>query len=337
MKTDVYALGSALMDIQVYVKDEIFDELGIEKGSMHLTDHDHQEEIIKKLLGDNLSDLEKASNKLHTAAGGSAANTVYGLSQLGGAAALCGKVAKDGFGDLYIQQMKDSGVLFNEKQVEYGMTGTCIVLISPDAQRTMLTCLGVSSEISYDDIDEELLKGSKYVYLEGYLFDSELATETIMKVVDTAKRNNIKIALTASDPFCIERHKDIFLSLLSDNVNLLFANAVEAKALTETESTGGAIKALYGLCKNIAVTDGEHGSTLSFDGEAVKINPLMVTTLDTTGAGDSYAAGLLYGITHGYPLEASGKIASFYASRIVSQIGPRYTGNIKVELKSLKL
>ena len=152
MKTDVYALGSALMDIQVYVKDEIFDELGIEKGSMHLTDHDHQEEIIKKLLGDNLSDLEKASNKLQTAAGGSAANTVYGLSQLGGAAALCGKVAKDGFGDLYIQQMKDSGVLFNEKQVEYGMTGTCIVLISPDAQRTMLTCLGVSSEISYDII-----------------------------------------------------------------------------------------------------------------------------------------------------------------------------------------
>ena len=145
MKADVYALGSALMDIQVYVKDEIFDELGIVKGSMHLTDHGRQEEIIKKLLGDNFYALEKAGDKLQTAAGGSAANTVYGLSQLGGAAALCGKVAADEFGNLYIQQMKDTSVLFNEKQVEKGMTGTCIVLISPDAQRTLLTCLGVFS------------------------------------------------------------------------------------------------------------------------------------------------------------------------------------------------
>ncbi len=337
MKVDVYALGSALMDIQVYVQDEIFDELGIEKGSMLLTDHSRQEDIIKKLLGENLSDLEKSGNKLQTAAGGSAANTVYGLSQLGGAAALCGKVATDGFGDLYIQQMKDTGVLFNQKQVADGMTGTCIVLVSPDAQRTLLTCLGVSSEISYDDIDEECLKGSKYVYLEGYLFDSELATDTIMKVVDTANKHNVKIALTASDPFCVERHKEIFMSLLKENVNLLFANASEAKALTDTESTGEAIKTLYGLCKNIVVTDGEHGSTLSFDGQTIKINPIMVTTLDTTGAGDSYAAGLLYGITHGASLEASGKIASFYSSRVVSQVGPRYTGNIQAELKRLKL
>jgi len=232
--------------------------------------------------------------------------------------------------------MKDSGVLFNEKQVD-GMTGTCIVLISPDAQRTFLTCLGVSSEISYNDIDENILKQSQYVYLEGYLFDSELATQTIMQVVDTAKKNGVKIALTASDPFCVERHKDIFLKLIKNDADLLFANAVEAMALTDTKNTDEAVKALCGMCKNIAITDGEKGSTLSFNGQSAKIEPLMVTALDTTGAGDSYAAGLLYGITHDYPLESSGKIASFFASRVVSQIGPRYTGNIQTEMKSLKL
>ncbi len=336
MKPDVYAFGSALMDIQIPVKDSLFEDLGVEKGGMFLTEREQQSNIIKKLLGNDIAGLEKAGDDLKTAAGGSAANTVYGISQLGGSTGLCGKVAADRFGDLYIKQMKDGGVAFNEKQVD-GMTGTCIVLISPDAQRTMLTCLGVSSEISYNDIDEDILKQSQYVYLEGYLFDSELATQTIMQVVDTAKKNGVKIAITASDPFCVERHKDIFLKLIKEDADLLFANAVEAMALTDTESTDEAVKSLYGMCKNIAITDGEKGSTLSFNGQAAKIEPLIVTALDTTGAGDSYAAGLLYGITHDYPLESSGKIASFFASRVVSQIGPRYTGNIQSEMKSLKL
>lgn len=337
MKPDVYAFGSALMDIQVHVEDSFFDEIGVEKGNMYLTERERQDEIIQKLLKDDLSALENPEARLKTAAGGSAANTVYGISQLGGTTGLCGKVASDRFGDLYIRQMQDSGVLFNGKQVDSGMSGTCIVLISPDAQRTMLTCLGVSSEIAYADIDETLLKQSEYVYLEGYLFDSALATQTLMQVVDTAKKNKIKVALTASDAFCIDRHRDIFLKLIREDADLLFSNAVEAKALTDTDSTEEAVKALSSLCKNIAVTDGEHGSTLCFNGQSAKIAPNIVTALDTTGAGDAYAAGLLYGITHNHPLEASGKIASFFAARVVSQIGPRYSGNIQTEIKSLKL
>jgi len=336
MKPDVYAFGSALMDIQVHVEDSFFADIGIEKGNMYLTDRERQDEIIGKLLKNDLSALENPDSHLKTAAGGSAANTVYGISQLGGTTGLCGKVASDRFGDLYIRQMQDSGVLFNEKQVDSGMTGTCIVLISPDAQRTMLTCLGVSSEIAYVDIDEALLKQSRYVYLEGYLFDSDLATQTLMQVVDTARKNKVKLALTASDAFCIERHKDIFSKLIRENTDLLFANATEAKALTDTDSTEEAVKALGSLCRNIAVTNGEHGSILSFNGQTAKIAPTPVTALDTTGAGDAYAAGLLYGITHNYPVEASGNIASFFASRVVSQIGPRYSGNTQAEMKHLK-
>jgi hypothetical protein len=336
MKLDVYAFGSALMDIQIYVKDSLFDEIGVDKGNMYLTERDQQGEILKKLLGNNIFEIDQTEGRLQAAAGGSAANTVFGVSQLGGKAGLCGKVANDSFGALYIKHMNDSSVLFNGKKVE-GMTGTCIVLISDDAQRTMLTCLGVASEIEYEDVDEDQLKQSKYIYLEGYLFDSELATQTLLRAIDAAKKNSVKIALTASDSFCVARHKDIFLKLIKNDVDLLFANAQEAQALSDTKENEEAIKALSDMCKNIAVTDGDHGSILSFNGQVIRIEPSIVSPLDTTGAGDSYAAGLLFGLTNGYSLQDTGNIASFFASRVVSQIGPRYSGDIKKEMLSLRL
>lgn len=336
MKLNVYAFGSALMDIQVHIKDSLFDSLGINKGNMYLTDRDQQESFLKKVLNTDTLKIDELQNKVEMAAGGSAANTVFGISQLGGKAGLCGKVANDGLGDLYINHMRESGVLFNGKSVK-GMTGTCIVLISDDAQRTMLTCLGVSSEIEYEDISVEQLRQSDYLYLEGYLFDSELAAQTLLKAIDIAKQCGVKIALTASDAFCVERHKDIFLRIIKHDADLLFANAQEAQALTDTQGTDTAIQALSGMVKNIAVTDGGHGSVLCFNGKTIKIKPYIVSPLDTTGAGDSYAAGLLFGLTNGYSLESSGSIASFFASRVVSQIGPRYTGDIKGEIKSLKL
>ena len=335
MKLNVYAFGSALMDIQVHINDSFLDEIGVDKGNMYLTERDRQEEVLKKLTGREALELEKMGNKLQTAAGGSAANTVFGISQLNGKAGFCGKVARDSFGSLYEKHMQDSGVLCTEKKVD-GMTGTCIVLISDDAQRTMLTCLGVSSEIAYEDVDEGRLKQSSYIYLEGYLFDSELATQTLLQAIETAKKNDVKIALTASDSFCVARHKDIFLKLIKNDVDLLFANAQETRALSDKDDNDEAVKALAEMCENIAVTDGEKGSTLCFKGQFTKIEPFIVTPLDTTGAGDSYAAGLLFGLTNGYSLEASGKIASFFASRVVSQIGPRYNGDIRKEMTSLE-
>ncbi len=336
MSLDVYAFGSALMDIQVNIPEQLLDQLKIHKGNMYLTERNRQEEVLKTILGGSFTDPEVFAGKAHLAAGGSAANTVYGIAQLGGKSALCGKVARDAFGSYYIKDMKRGGVLFNEKLVD-GMTGTCIVLITDDAQRSMLTCLAVSSEITYEDLDEELLRDSKYIYIEGYLFDSAVATKTLQQAITTAKKNNVLVALSTSDAFCIERHKEKFISLVKNDVDLLFANAQEAQALTDTISLDAAVKVLSGWCRESAITDGARGSVLSFNGIQQKIPPYPVVAIDTTGAGDSYAAGLLFGLTNGYSLEASGKIASYFSSRVVFQMGPRYTGNIKEEIKELGL
>ncbi|MBW7988861.1 MAG: adenosine kinase [Planctomycetes bacterium] len=334
MELDVYALGNALVDIQIQVQNSQFAELGLEKGNRYLTDRYRQEEILQKLLGpDSLESAQKAG-KLQTAAGGSAANTMYGISQLGGRAGLCGKIANDGLGILYAEHMRQCSVVFKENTGQ-GMTGTCVVLISEDAQRTMLTCLGVSGEIDYEDIDEELLKHSRYIFLEGYLFESECAARTMLRAVAVARNNGVKIALSASDANCVDRHRDLLVQLIQNDVDLLFANTREAWALSGTDNNDAALRVLSSWCEGVAVTDGEHGSMLSFNGEVMKNALYSVSALDTTGAGDAYAAGLLYGIISGRKSRESGMIASLFSARVVAQIGPRYNGDIQAELKKL--
>ncbi len=334
MELDVYALGNALMDIQVQVEDSLLTELGLEKGNRYLTERYRQEEILQKLLGSDSLDSAQKAGKLQTAAGGSAANTVYGISQLGGRAGFCGKIANDGLGALYAEHMRQSGVVFKESTGQ-GMTGACVVLISDDAQRTMLTCLGVSGEIEYEDINEELLRHSRYIYLEGYLFESECAARAMLRVVAVARKNGVKIALTASDANCVDRHRDLLVQLIQNDVDLLFANAQEAQVLSCTNNNEEALRVLSGWCEGIAVTDGEQGSMVSFNGEVTRIMPNRVSAVDTTGAGDAYAAGLLYGITSDRTIRESGMVASLFSARVVAQIGPRYNGDIQPELKKL--
>jgi len=322
------------VDIQVQVEDSLLTELGLEKGNRYLTEHGRQEEILRRLLGTESLDSARKAGKLQTAAGGSAANTMYGISQLGGRAGFCGKIANDGLGALYAEHMRQSSVVFKESTGQ-GMTGTCVVLICDDAQRTMLTCLGVSGEIDYEDIDEELLRQSRYIYLEGYLFDSECAARTMLRAVAVARKNGVRIALAASDALCIVRHQDLFLQIIQNDVDLLFANAREAQALSRTNNNEAALRVLSGWCEGVAVTDGEHGSMVSFNGDVTKITPNRVSAVDTTGAGDAYAAGLLYGIISGHTIRESGMIASFFSARVVAQIGPRHSGDIQPELKDL--
>ena len=216
-----------------------------------------------------------------------------------------------------------------------GMTGTCVVLISDDAQRTMLTCPGVSGEIDYEDINEELLRHSRYIYLEGYLFESECAARAMLRAVAAARKNGVKIALTASDANCVDRHRDLLVPLIQNDVDMLFASAREAQALSRTNNNEEALRVLSGWCEGIAVTDGEHGSMISFNGEITKITPKRVSAVDTTGAGDAYAAGLLYGIASGRTIRESGMIASLFSARVVAQIGPHYNGDIQPELEKL--
>lgn len=334
MELDVYALGNALVDVRVRIEDSLLAELGLEKGNRYLVEHGRQEEILQRLLGSDSLDSARKTGKLQTAAGGSAANTMYGISQLGGRAGFCGKVANDELGTLYAEHMRQSGVVFNEKPGR-GMTGTCLVLISDDAQRTMLTCLGVSGRIDYEDIDKELLKHSSYIYLEGYLLESERAARTMLRTVALAKENGVKIALTASDPGCVDRHRNLLVPLIRNDVDLLFANAREARALSGADTNEAAFQKLSGWCEIVAVTDGERGSLVSFNGEITKIPPHRVSAIDTTGAGDAYAAGLFYGITQGRTIEESGTIASLFSAGIAAQIGPRHNGDIQPELKKL--
>ncbi len=334
MELDVYALGNALVDIRIKVPNSLFAELGLEKGGRYLTGHARQEEILRKLLGSESMDSARKTGRLRTAAGGSAANTMYGFSQLGGRAGFCGKVANDELGALYSEHMKQSSVVFRES-IAQGRTGTCVVLISEDAQRTMLTCLGVSGRIDYEDIDEELLRHCRYIYLEGYLCDSECAARTMLRAVSVARKNNVKIALTASDENCVSRHRDLLVPLIQNDADLLFANAREARALSGADNIDEALRELSGWCETVAVTNGEHGSMISFNGQITKITPYTVSLVDTTGAGDAYAAGLLYGIVSGRTISQSAMIASFFSAKVVAQLGPRYNGDIKPELKKL--
>ena len=334
MELDVYALGNALVDIQVQVEDSLLTELGLEKGNRYLTERSRQEEILQKLLGFKSIESAQKAGKLQTSAGGTAANTMYGISQLGGRTGFCGKVANDELGILYSEHMKQGNVIFKENKGQ-GITGTCIVLISEDAQRTMLTCLGISGEIDYEDIDEELLKHSRYIYLEGLLFESERAAQTMLKAVVTAKKYGVKIALTISDATCIDHHGDMLMQFIQNDIDLLFANTKEARTLSGANSNEAALQMLSNWCEYVAVTDGKHGSMVSFNGEITKIAPNRVAAVDTTGAGDAYAAGLLYGITRGRTAPESGMIASLFSAQVVTQIGPRYNGDIPPELKRL--
>jgi len=334
MELDIYALGNAIVDIHVQVEDSLLTELGLEKGNRYPAERELQEEILRRLLGyDSLESALKTDN-VQTFAAGSAANTMYGISQLGGRAGFCGKVANDGLGALYAKRMFQSGVVFKENTGQ-GVTGTCVALISEDAQRTMLTCLGVSGEIDYEDIDEELLRHSRYIYLEGYLLESECAAGTMLRAVAFARKNSVKVALTASDTNCVDRHRNLLVPLIQNDVDLLFANAREARALSGANNNQAALRELSGWCEGVAVTDGERGSMVSFNSEITNIPPHRVSVLDTTGAGDAYAAGLLYGMTSGRTVKESGTIASLFSAGVAAQIGPRYNGDIQPELKSL--
>jgi sugar/nucleoside kinase (ribokinase family) len=331
---DVYAIGNALVDVQVQVKDSFLAELGLEKGARYPTEHNRQKEILLRLFGSDSMDGARKAGKLITAAGGSAANTMYGISQLGGRAGFCGKVANDRLGTLYAEHMRQSGVVFTES-AGHGMTGTCVVLITDDAQRTMLTCLGISGEILYEDIDEELARNSRFIYLEGYLFESECAARIMLRAVELARESGVKIALTASDADCVDRHRDLLVQLIKHDVDLLFANAREARTLSGADNNEAALRILSGWCEGVALTDGEHGSLVSLGGEVAKIAPYRVSALDTTGAGDAYAAGLLYGITKGRTAQESGRIASLFSAEVVTQLGPRHSGDMGRELQSL--
>jgi len=317
MAYNVYGVGNAIMDMQVQCEDSFLDSAGIEKGIMTLVDDGRQQQVLDAL----------AEHDINYCSGGSAANTIVGIADMGGSAAYACKTAPDAFGQQYLNEMMELGITI-EVDPGAGQTGTCVVLITPDAQRTMLTSLGISSSLNADDISEAEIAQAEYVYIEGYLFAGDSTKAAALRAIELAKANNVKVALTISDPFLIDICRDQFQSLIEGPVDLLFCNEEEARALTGKQDPIDCAHAIHKHCANVALTLGKNGSIIMHDGEAFPIEGVEVDAIDTTGAGDMYAAGVLYGITNGLTWQQAGHLGSHAAGRVVAQLGARLPGPI---------
>ncbi len=316
MKTyDVYGIGNALVDLEFKVHDDFFKTHGIQKGMMTLVDEEKQNQLIEAI---NLSSAGRAS-------GGSAANTMYATSQFGGKTFYSCKVANDEFGDFFLEDLGEAGIKTNLDSVERegGTTGKCLVMISEDAERTMNTFLGITTNLSVSDVDELSIKESEYIYIEGYLVASPTAFEAMKLTKKIAEDNGVKTSITLSDPSIVEFFKDNFREVIGASVDLLFCNEEEAIMYTETDNVLDAREELKKSAKRFVITQGKNGAMI-FDGDTfIDIEPYEVNAINANGAGDMFAGAFLYGITNGLGYADSGKLASLASSKVVSQFGPR--------------
>ena len=313
-KYDVYGLGNALVDMEFEISDQFLQENAIDKGVMTLVDENQQHELIEQL---DAFEGNKAS-------GGSAANTLIAVSSMGGSAYYSCKVADDDLGHFYLDDLKTAGVDCNmDGKHKGGITGKCLVMVTPDAERTMHTFLGVSSELSPYEVSEEAIKNASFCYLEGYLTTSDSGKAANIEARKIAEANNIKTSLTFSDPFVAEHFRDGFTETIGDGIDLLFCNEVEALSYTKKASIDEAIEVIKTFAKTFAITLGANGAAVYDGSNLIKIDAHPVKAVDTNGAGDLFAGAFMYGLTHGMTFEQAGNLASKASSQIVSQFGPR--------------
>ena len=312
---DVYGVGNALVDIEYEVTAEQLSELNIEKGVMTLVDEPQQTQIVERL----------GAHENNRGSGGSAANTIIAVSQLGGQAFYSCRVADDEMGRFYLEDLAKAGVAtsIGPQQMAAGITGKCLVLVTPDADRTMNTFLGVSADIAPEDVDETAIAQSEYVYIEGYLVAGPASKTAALYAAQQARANGIKIAFSLSDPNIVHFFRPAIEELLGDGVDLLFANEDEAKRIAKTEDLNEAVEFTKTIARQFVITRGPDGAT-AYDGVALHtIAPAPTQAIDTVGAGDMFAGAFLYGVTHGMDFPTAGRLASLAASRIVSSMGPR--------------
>lgn len=321
-KYDVYGIGNALVDIDFEVSRDFITDHEIKKGLMTLVDEETQTRLIKAI------NPEESNRK----SGGSAANTVMAVSQFGGKAFYSCKVADDEFGNFYLEDLADAGISTNLDGMkrEEGITGKCLVMITDDADRTMNTFLGITTSLSTDEVSEDAIKESEYIYLEGYLVASPTAFEAMKLTKQLADKHGVKTSITLSDPSIVEGFKGLFHEVIGNSVDLLFCNEEEALKFTDSSNINIAREELKKIAKRFVITQGKNGAMI-FDGDTfVDIEPYEVNAVDTNGAGDMFAGAFLYGITNGHTYAGSGKLASLASSKIVSQYGPR------LDMKAIK-
>lgn len=312
---DVVGVGNAIVDVIAQAEVADLERLALNKGTMTLI----EAEDADRLYGEMGPGVETS--------GGSAANTLAGIASLGGNGAYIGKVRDDQLGEVFRHDITSIGVDYRLRAAAEGPpTARCLIFVTPDADRTMQTFLGVSVLLGPADIDPEAIGNAQVTYLEGYLFDRDEAKEAFVKAAELAHAADRKVALTLSDPFCVDRHRSAFRHLVEGHIDILFANRDEITSLYETESFDEAVALAASQVEIAAITRGPDGSVIIKGSERVEIAAQPVdNVVDTTGAGDLYAAGVLFGLTRGYELESAGRIGSVCAAEIISHYGARPT------------
>jgi sugar/nucleoside kinase (ribokinase family) len=312
---DVVGIGNAIVDIIGHCDEAFLVKIAATKGSMRLVDAGE----IKKIYASMGPAVEIS--------GGSVANTIAGVASFGGRAAFIGTVANDEFGKIFTHDIRSIGVTFNVPPIpDAAPTSRSLILVTPDGERTMHTFLGISTSLGETQLDLELIRDSAILYLEGYLFDEPEAKRSFRAALQTAKDAGREVALSLSDGFCVDRHRAEFLDLIRSGVDILFANEHEVKSLYQTESFELAAESASDDAKLAVLTRSGKGSIILSEGRSITISPEPVSdVVDTTGAGDLYAAGFLFGYVKGMGLEISGRLASLAASEIISHIGARPT------------
>jgi sugar/nucleoside kinase (ribokinase family) len=316
---DVAAIGNAIVDVIAPATDEFLAANGLDKGAMMLVDPAQSAALYARMA----AGVE--------ASGGSAANTIAGLASLGGRGAFMGKVADDKLGEVFAHDMRAIGARFENTPLVGGpATAVSMINVTPDAQRTMCTFLGASVEFSDADVDAATVEAAKIVYLEGYLFDAEAARRGFAKAAALAHGAGRTIALTLSDGFVVERHRAALMGFIEGQVDLLFANETEVCALFQTDDFEAAVAALRPHVKLAAVTRSAAGSVILSQDERLTVAAEPVEkVVDTTGAGDQYAAGFMFGLSRGRPLQQCGQLASIAAAEVISHYGPRPLVSLK--------
>ncbi len=327
MQYDLLGIGNALLDFQIQVPDQVLNELNVVKASMTLVDSDYQLRVFSELH------QKFGRDRFEVNSGGSAANTVAGFANFGGRAYFVGKLGKDQNGTDYAADLQKMKIGFQGRPHDELPTGTCLALITPDAERTMLTHLGAAVDLSVKDLPIEALKNSKIVYLEGYLWDSRTGREACREAAVMARQNGAKVAMSFSDSFCVDRHREDFLEMLRSSVDILFCNSSEACSATGNSDVNEAFRTLARLCPTLAVSTGPQGALLSdgFGKNFEEVETWDVKVIDKLGAGDLFASGVLFGIIHGKSLREAGYLGCYSATKVIQQFGARLSNDLERE------
>ncbi len=319
-KYSVSAIGNAMLDLVCEVPDEFLTQEGISKGVMNLVSRERSNYILKSV------------QPIKETAGGSAANTISTLAKLGLKTGYIGKIADDPKGKVFKKDLLDNSIIYNTEFLDRNYTeatGKCIVLITPDKERTMNTYLGATEFLTAIDIDEELIAQSEWLYLEGYRFDGQKSKEAFYKAIEIARKNNTKVAITLSDRFCVDRHRSDFIHLLNESADMVFCNEDELKSLYQIQDIQKAQEFITDSISCLACTCAERGAYL-FHGKSIRqISTNRVSVVDTTGAGDSFAAGFLYGLSKNFTFDKCATFGNVIASEVLKVYGPRVEKNMK--------